>query len=50
MVLEIANTSEKRAIYLVAKCYRDGIGTNKNLEEATKWFTKYELSQFHINF
>ncbi|GET02291.1 kinase-like domain-containing protein [Rhizophagus clarus] len=32
------------AICMVAKCYRDGIGTDKNLEEATKWIKYYRLS------
>jgi len=36
--LKLANEKRKRAIYLVAKCYRDGIGTDKNLGEAVKWF------------
>ncbi|RIA85206.1 hypothetical protein C1645_858079 [Glomus cerebriforme] len=36
-----ANKYRLRAIYLVAKCYRDGIGTDKNLEESIKWFEKY---------
>ncbi|CAB4494967.1 unnamed protein product [Rhizophagus irregularis] len=31
--------------YIVAKCYRDGIGTDKNLKEATTWIKKYELSK-----
>ena len=30
--------SSAEAIYSVTKCYRDGIGTDKNLDEATKWF------------
>ncbi|RIA81852.1 hypothetical protein C1645_836301 [Glomus cerebriforme] len=29
------------ASYLVAKCYRDGIGTEKNSKEAATWFEKY---------
>uniref|UniRef100_U9TMG8 HCP-like protein n=1 Tax=Rhizophagus irregularis (strain DAOM 181602 / DAOM 197198 / MUCL 43194) TaxID=747089 RepID=U9TMG8_RHIID len=29
-----------RALYLVAKCYRDGIGIDKNFKEATNWFNK----------
>ena len=33
--------SSAETIYLVAKCYRDGIGTDKNLDEATKWFKEY---------
>ncbi len=32
--LKIADKNSPRAVYLVAKCYRDGIGTDKNL--ATK--------------
>ena len=38
--LKLANSrySSAEAIHLVAKCYRDGIGTDKNLDEATKWF------------
>ena len=35
--LKLAN-SHTDAKYSVAKCYRDGIGTDKNLDEATKWF------------
>ncbi|RIA81848.1 hypothetical protein C1645_836296 [Glomus cerebriforme] len=34
--LNLANKNGPRAIYLVAKCYRDGIGSDKNLTEATK--------------
>ena len=44
--MKLANEKRKRAIYLVAKCYRDGIGTDKNLGEVVKWFKKYELSNF----
>ena len=43
--LKLANKNSPRAIYLVAKCYRDGIGTDKNLEEAIKWFKEYESSE-----
>ncbi|CAG8533330.1 3837_t:CDS:2 [Rhizophagus irregularis] len=32
-------------IIIIAKCYRDGIGTDKNLKEATTWIKKYELSK-----
>ena len=38
--LKIANKDSPRAIYLVAKCYRDGIGTDKDVEKATEWFHK----------
>ena len=38
--LKLAN--EYLGSYLVAKCYRDGIGTDKNLFVATKWFEIYE--------
>ena len=42
--LKLANSrySSAEAIHLVAKCYRDGIGTDKNLNEAIKWFKEYE--------
>ncbi|CAG8727645.1 9230_t:CDS:2 [Rhizophagus irregularis] len=43
----IANKNFIRAIYLVAKYYRDGNGTDKNLIEASKWFSKYELSKIY---
>ncbi|GBB88416.1 hypothetical protein RclHR1_00150012 [Rhizophagus clarus] len=43
---KLANKYKVRAIYLVAKCYRDGIGTDKNLEEAAKWIEKYETIKF----
>ncbi|CAB5143739.1 unnamed protein product [Rhizophagus irregularis] len=42
---ELANNGIERAMDSVAKCYRDGIGTNKNLEEATRWFIKYKASK-----
>ena len=40
--LKLANKNGPRAIYLVAKCYRDGIGIDKNIEVAIKWIRKYE--------
>ncbi|RIA84906.1 hypothetical protein C1645_698222 [Glomus cerebriforme] len=40
--LKLANENSLKAIYLVAKCYRDGIGTDKNSKEATKWIKRYE--------
>ncbi|RIA81921.1 hypothetical protein C1645_836180 [Glomus cerebriforme] len=45
--LELANKSNNnlRAVYLVAKCYRNGIGTNKNSKVARKWIEKYESSK-----
>jgi TPR repeat protein len=43
--MKLANENRLRAYYLVAKCYRDGIGIDKDLEEATKWFKKYESSK-----
>src|SRR5204862_2862394 len=52
--LKLANKKSIRAIYLVAKYYRDGNGIDKNLDEALKWFNKYELSTVyggkHITF
>ncbi|CAB4466588.1 unnamed protein product [Rhizophagus irregularis] len=45
--LKLANKNFIRAIYLVAKYYRDGNGTDKNLIEASKWFSKYELSKIY---
>ncbi|RIA81657.1 hypothetical protein C1645_836628 [Glomus cerebriforme] len=42
--LKLANEDRLRAFYLVAKCYRDGIGTDKNLMESIKWIEKYILS------
>ena len=39
--LKLANKDLSKALYFVAKCYRDGIGTDKNLDEATKWFKKF---------
>jgi TPR repeat protein len=41
--LKLANENRIRATCLVAKCYRDGIGTERNLVEATKWFKRYEF-------
>ncbi|RIA85203.1 hypothetical protein C1645_808392 [Glomus cerebriforme] len=46
--LKLANEN-KRAIYLVAKCYRDGIGTDKNLHEAEIWFKKSEFISITLN-
>ncbi|CAB4391867.1 unnamed protein product [Rhizophagus irregularis] len=43
--MKLAKENKLKAIYLVAKCYRDGIGTDKNLKEATTWIKKYELSK-----
>ncbi|RIA81922.1 hypothetical protein C1645_881328 [Glomus cerebriforme] len=45
--LKLVNKSyiNLKAVYLVAKCYRDGIGTDKNLKEATKWIEKYISSK-----
>ena len=40
--LKLANKNSLRAFYLIAKCYRDGVGTDKNLNEATKWFKEYK--------
>jgi TPR repeat protein len=34
------------ADYLVAKCYRDGIGTDLNLDKARIWILKHEYSVF----
>ncbi|GBB88415.1 hypothetical protein RclHR1_00150011 [Rhizophagus clarus] len=42
---KLANKNWLIAIYMVAKCYRDGIGIDKNSEEAMKWIKKYELSK-----
>ena len=39
------NSANKRsffAICVVAQCYRDGVGTDKNLVEATKWYQIYK--------
>ncbi|PKY40505.1 hypothetical protein RhiirA4_338363 [Rhizophagus irregularis] len=39
--MKLANKKDSiRALYLVAKCYRDGIGIDKNFKEATNWFNK----------
>jgi TPR repeat protein len=35
--------NEPKAIIIVAKCYKNGIGTEKDLSEAEKWCIKYEL-------
>src|SRR6266496_1113826 len=35
--LRLANENGLRANYFVAKCYRGGIGTDRNLKEAEKW-------------
>ncbi|RGB29673.1 hypothetical protein C1646_713055 [Rhizophagus diaphanus] len=43
--MKLAKENKLKAIYLVAKCFRDGIGTDKNLKEATTWIKKYELSK-----
>jgi TPR repeat protein len=45
--LKLANRNSIRAIYLIAKFYRDGNGTDRNLDEASKWFNKYELSKIY---
>ncbi|GBB84521.1 hypothetical protein RclHR1_01110006 [Rhizophagus clarus] len=45
--MELANESRLKATYQVAKCYRDGIGIDKNLEEATNWIKKYETSRYY---
>jgi TPR repeat protein len=45
--MKLANENRLGAYYLVAKCYRDGIGTDKDLEEATIWIKKYELSKYY---
>jgi TPR repeat protein len=49
--LKLANDHEHRAIYSVAKCYRDGIGIDKNTEESSAWFRKYigEKDSFALN-
>ncbi|CAB4391862.1 unnamed protein product [Rhizophagus irregularis] len=49
--LRLANNYEYRAIYSVAKCYRDGIGIDKNLELSAIWFKKYigEKDSFALN-
>ncbi|CAG8585441.1 20496_t:CDS:2 [Rhizophagus irregularis] len=40
--LILANKNSLRAIYIIAKCYRDGIGgIDKNLEKAIKWFNQF---------
>jgi TPR repeat protein len=39
--IKLANENNLKAIYTVAKCYRDGIGTNKNLKEGLMWFRRY---------
>ncbi|RIA94089.1 hypothetical protein C1645_735045 [Glomus cerebriforme] len=46
--LKLANENKLRAIYLVAKCHRDGIGTDKNSKEATKWIEKF-ISNYYGN-
>ncbi|CAB5394789.1 unnamed protein product [Rhizophagus irregularis] len=33
--MQLANKKKLKAIYIIAKCFRDGIGTDKNLKEAT---------------
>ncbi|GET02288.1 Sel1-like repeat protein [Rhizophagus clarus] len=43
--MKLANENKLKAIYIVAKCYRDGIGTVKNLKEATTWIKKYQSSK-----
>ncbi|PKK60208.1 HCP-like protein [Rhizophagus irregularis] len=47
--MRLANVNILKAIYIVAKCYRDGIGTDKNLKEAMEWIRKYEFSRFGKN-
>ncbi|PKK67315.1 HCP-like protein [Rhizophagus irregularis] len=47
--LKLANNGIERAMDSVAKCYRDGIGTNKNLEEATRWFKNIKHQNDNIN-
>ncbi|GBB86631.1 hypothetical protein RclHR1_01300016 [Rhizophagus clarus] len=37
-----------KANYLVAKCYRDGIGIDKNLEAAKNWIKKHESSRLFL--
>ncbi|PKC65898.1 HCP-like protein [Rhizophagus irregularis] len=43
--MKLANDNEPRALYIVAKCYRDGVGTDKDLKEAIKWSVRYEESK-----
>ncbi|CAB5368388.1 unnamed protein product [Rhizophagus irregularis] len=38
--LVLSNKNSFDAIHLVSKCYRDGIGTDRNFPEAIKWFEK----------
>ncbi|RIA85205.1 hypothetical protein C1645_831135 [Glomus cerebriforme] len=38
--LKLVNKIKLRAIYFVAKYYRDGIGTEQNLNEAEIWYKK----------
>ncbi|GBB89241.1 hypothetical protein RclHR1_15920003 [Rhizophagus clarus] len=38
--LELSKKNSFDAISLVSKCYRDGIGTQRNFNEAIKWFEK----------
>jgi TPR repeat protein len=46
--LKLANDGVRKAMNLVANCYGDGIGTNKNLGEAIKWIEKYaKKSEFY---
>ncbi|EXX63915.1 uncharacterized protein OCT59_008789 [Rhizophagus irregularis] len=47
--LKLANDGFERAMDSVAKCYRDGIGTNINLEEATKWNKQYDDILFEVD-
>ena len=35
-----------KAYYQLAKCYKDGIGTDKNLDKAEKWLNNIIINQF----
>ena len=39
--LKLANKMSLEAIRLVADCYKNDIGTDKDLSEAAKWLDKY---------
>ena len=41
--MKLANKQLPQASYLVAKCYIDGIGTDRDLFEAKKWFNNHTL-------
>ena len=38
--LRAANNNDPDAMFIVGRCYLDGVGTEKDVNEAKKWFNK----------